>query len=288
MNMGKEKTYPSLKAMAEAKVEGISKETIFKVDPYSIKLEEGFNPRFETPRLAAYIEALYQAMKAGAFVPPIDLRVIDGEYLATEGHCRTRAARRLVDEGQPYMLTARQIRGNEIEQSFHVLGSDTKLPLTPLESGIMYARLVRYGVIVAEICRRTGFSRTTVDNGIILAEAPVAIHDMLNQDLISTQVALGAIARHGARAVGVLQALVAGAQKAGIKKVTPKHATGTKVPQKAALAFLDAARAVRGTMSSFTMEDIMATPDDMDILVPAKEIKALMAAYAAADPKKGD
>ena len=92
----------SLKALAESKAEGIQKATHFKVDPHTVEFEPGFNLRDEGPELDAYIDQLEAAMRAGAYIPPIDLSVVDGRRIVREGHCRTRAARRI--EG--YLLEA--------------------------------------------------------------------------------------------------------------------------------------------------------------------------------------
>ena len=81
----------SLKAMAESKTDGIQKATFFKVRPDVVEFEDGFNLREEGPELDAHIERLYLAMKEGAYIPPIDIAVIDGRVIARDGHCRTRA-----------------------------------------------------------------------------------------------------------------------------------------------------------------------------------------------------
>lgn len=78
---------PSLKALAESKAEGIQKATYFKVRPDLVELEPGFNLREEGPELDEHIERLYHAMKAGAYIPPIDVAVVAGRPSpAVRGH----------------------------------------------------------------------------------------------------------------------------------------------------------------------------------------------------------
>ena len=213
----------SLKAMAEAKADGIQKATYFKVDPYAIEFEEGFNIRDEGPELTDHIEGLYLAMKAGAYVPPIDVSVVDGRIKARDGHCRTRAARRIVDEGTPYQLEARQIRGNEADSTFHMLGSDQGLKFSPLARAKGYQRLISYGETVASIAARLGVHRATVENALALCDAPVAVQAMVKAGEVSPSLALQTVRKHGTKAADKLQAAVKTAKESGKKKATARN-----------------------------------------------------------------
>lgn len=175
------KQHVSLKAMVEAKSDGIQKATYFKVDPDILEFEEGFNLREEGDDLTAYLESLYLAMKTGAAVPPIDVSVVDGRVIVRDGHCRTRVARRLKSEGIEYLLEARQYRGNDADCVLHMLGTAQGKVLTPLEQGRGFLRLVRYGMTVVQITERTGLHRNTIDNWLILAEAPSEVQQMLSR-----------------------------------------------------------------------------------------------------------
>lgn len=268
---------PSLKAMAENKVDGVSKMTIFTVDPDVVEFEEGFNLREEGPDLDAHLEALYQAMKSGANVPPIDVSVIDGRVIARDGHCRTRNARRLKAEGVPYLLQARQFRGNEADCVFHMISSAQGKSLTPLEAGRGFLRLLRYNLTVADIVRRTGLSRTTVDNGIILAEAPVEVQALIAKGGVSCQVALETLKQHGEHAAEVLQSAVRAAQANGVTRVTKKHVSAPKITQAVANSFVSATRAMQCVLATtHGIDEIMAMDDDEEVRLPAKVVKELL------------
>lgn len=283
------KPFPSLKAMAEEKVDGIAKMTIFTVDPDVVEFEEGFNLREEGPELDAHLEALYQAMKAGANVPPIDVSVVDGRVIARDGHCRTRTARRLKVEGVPYLLQARQFRGNDAECVFHMISSAQGKSLTPLEAGRGFLRLLRYNLTVADICRRTGLNRTTVDNGIILAEAPAAVQKMIGSGQVSAQVALDILKKHGTKAEEVLRGIVEKVQGTGVKKVTKKHVSGPRVPQKVVQSFVSATASLNEVMrQNFNMAIVSEMDDDESVAVPAKIVKELLAAHEQLQPANGD
>lgn len=219
----------SLKALAEGKADGIQKATYFKVRPDVVEFEQGFNLREEGADLDAHIEHLYHAMKAGAYIPPIDVAVIDGRVIVRDGHCRTRAARRLLAEGVEYLLEARHLRGNDSDAVFHMLGSDQGRHFTPLEQGRGFLRLINMGHAVAEIAARTGMHRSTIENGLALAEAPAAVQKMVAEGKVASHTALKAVRQDGAaKATEKLAAGIKVAEKAGKKKATAKHIDGPK------------------------------------------------------------
>lgn len=269
----------SLKYLAESKVEGVQKATYFKVDPKVVEFEEGFNLREEGPELDAHLEAMYAAMKAGAYFPPIDVIVVDSRIVARDGHCRTRVAKRLVEEGTPVLLEARQVRGNEAEQVFHMLGSAQGKAFTPLEQGRGFFRLIRYGMTVTQIAERTGMHRTTIDTGLLLAEAPVEVQRMISSGKIATQVAVDALKKHGSKAADHLGAVVARASAAGVTKVTRKHVSGPRVTAKVAQSFVSAATNLR-TYLNETPKERGAMAKGGTVMVPAAMLHELLNALA--------
>lgn len=221
----------SLKAIAEAKVEGFQKATYFKIHPSKLEFEVGFNLRTEGAELEAHIEQLYLAMKAGAQVPPIDVTVEDGRTIVRDGHCRTRAAKRLLAEGIEYLLEARHFRGNEADCVFHMLGTANGKNLSPLEVGMGYKRLTAYGMDISAIAARAGVSRSTVENGVKLAEAPMAVHKMIASGQVASSAALKVLKKEGGRkAVDTLEASLKVAKESGKAKVTGKHLPKAKEP----------------------------------------------------------
>ena len=219
----------SLKSLAESKADGIQKATYFKVRPDVVEFEAGFNLREEGPELEAHIERLYLAMKSGAYIPPIDVSVVGARIVARDGHCRTRAARRLLAEGVEYLLEARQLRGNDADAVFHMLGSDQGKHFTPLEQGRGFLRLINMGHAVAEIAARTGLHRSTIENGLALAEAPAAVQQMVAAGKVASHTALKTVRKVGAeKAAETLAKGVQEAEKAGKTKATGKHLNAPK------------------------------------------------------------
>lgn len=279
----------SLKQLAEGKAEGVQKATYFKISPDVIEFEDGFNLREEGAELDEHLERMYVAMKAGAYFPPIDVSVIDGRIIARDGHCRTRTAKRLKKEGVDIMLEARQFRGNEAECVFHMISSSQGKPLTPLESGRGYLRLIRYGLEVPAICARTGVSRTTVENGLILAEAPVAIQQMIVKGEVSAHVAIDVIRKHGSKATEVLRETLDKAKAGGNSKVTKKHVAGPRVPPRVVKSFVAAAASLHQHVRHDIRESLLKASEDEiagmgEIPVPAATLKALLSAHSEIEP----
>lgn len=270
----------SLKAMAENKEDGVQKATYFKVHPDKVEFEEGFNLRDEGPDLDAHLEAMYVSMKAGAAFPPIDVSVVDGRLIARDGHCRTRTAKRLIAEGIPYQLEARQFRGNEVACVMHMLGSAQGKPLTPLESGRGYMRLIKYGMKVAEIANQTGLTRTSIDNGLMLAEAPIKVQKLISDGYVSAGVALDMLRKHGTKAGEHMEALVFKAKEAGAKKVTKKHVAGPRVSPAIVQSFVTAASDLRKYIDE-TPAEAKAMEVGGTVMVPARLLNELLTAHAA-------
>lgn len=225
----------SLKSMAEGKVEGIQKITQFKVHPKFVEFEEGFNLRQDTPELREHIQRLKAAMKAGAYIPPIDVQVIGDRTLLRDGHCRTTAALELNDEGFEYLLECRQIRGNDADAVFHMIGANGGMGFTPLELGIGFLRLIHMGKTVAEISARTGLHRSTVENGLALAETPAAVQAMIASGEVASHTALKVVRKEGGEAATeILTKAVKTAKTSGKKKATGKHIAPKKPAAKPA------------------------------------------------------
>lgn len=212
----------SLKALAEAKTDGINKLTIFTIDPDVVVIEEGWNGRDENDDLREYRQRLKAAMKAGAFIPPIDVEMVDDAPTLRDGHSRTLMARELKAEGTPYTLQARQIRGNDAEMVYHMIGSGLGRHLTPLEQGRQLLRLTRFGETVVQIAARLGQSRSTIENGLALAEMPAAVQKAVGAGKIASHLALKTVKTHGKEASKVIAAAVKDAESKGKRKATPK------------------------------------------------------------------
>ena len=68
-------------------VEGVKRTDLYKIDPRTIKEEDGFNIReYDNDEVRQHIDNLTEAMLSGAFIPPITVRTNDnGEIVLIDG-----------------------------------------------------------------------------------------------------------------------------------------------------------------------------------------------------------
>ena len=231
----------SLRTLAEGKAEGVTKSTVFRVDPDLVQFEEGFNLRDgKSTEVKEHIEHLYLSMKEGAFIPPIDVTVETGTIICRDGYCRTQAGQKLKLEMPDFTLEARQLRGNEVDAVLHMLGTGSGgLHLTPLEQGKGYLRLVKMGLTIPCIAKKLGVSRVTIDKGVALGEAPVKVQEMVQSGKVSSTTALDAV-KAGPEGISALEDAIKShedtqptTKKGKVKKVTAKTLRGTKADKKA-------------------------------------------------------
>lgn len=225
----------SLKSMAEDKsLPGVSKVTSFRVDPRIIEVEPGFNLRIEGPELDAHITGLKEAIKSGAVLPPIELRVEGGRTILIDGHCRHRATMELIAEGEEILdMEARHFRGNDAERVAHMLGSANGKHLTPLEKSHGYQRLLKFGWTVEKIAQRDGKTAQWVRDCVVLVDANTDVQQMVASGEVATKVAIKAVKQHGSEAGKELGKLVEKAKASGATRVTAKTVSGGVLERRA-------------------------------------------------------
>lgn len=217
--MTTEKGAPSLKVLAESKTEGVQKTTQFQVDPRIIEIEEGFN----RPIDRAHVESMKAAKKAGATFPPVFVRVENGHIIMVDGHHRLTADLELIAEGVAVKrIDCMQFRGNDADRIVLSLTTAQGKPLTPLEAGLRYKKLLTFGWTPAEIGERVGKTRQHVDDMVLLANAPSAVQTMIQNNEVAANTALPVVREHGDGATQVLQAAQSRAAASGKAKVTKK------------------------------------------------------------------
>ena len=224
------KPFVSLKTAAEGKVEGIKKETNFQVDPALVKVKPGFN----RPIDRANVEQFKTSIKAGATIPPIYVTVTDGVIELVDGEHRWIAVCELVAEGEPILsMAAIQFRGDAAEQIAHLLTSSQGKPLTPLESGLQYQKLARYGWTTKQIADRVGRSQGHVSQCIALAESGIEVKQAVQRGEVSSTLAMEVVRTHGAGAGAVIKEKVEQAKAEGKKRVTAASGKPSKPTRKA-------------------------------------------------------
>lgn len=191
-------------------VEGVKRTDLYKIDPRSIKEEEGFNIReYDTDEVRQHIDGLCEAMLSGAFIPPITVRTNDnGEIVLIDGHCRHKAALKAIEQGaEGLMLTAVNFQGSDVERIGLMLRSGEGLKFQPLEVAKGYLRLKRMNISTADIAKSVGKSVSHVEQYLTLATSNHDVQKMVENGEVSATVAIQAVRKDGEQAGAKLKAV---------------------------------------------------------------------------------
>jgi ParB/RepB/Spo0J family partition protein len=167
----------------------VGRKDVFMVPESYLKEEDGFNARLqytEIPEFALYIKA-----NGVNELPPLmvykkkDAAGDEGLYIS-KGHRRIRAIRMAINEhgcdikGVPCMFDA----GNEESRTFGLITENTQVPLTNLEQGLVFHRLIGYGYTQVDIAEKIGKSQPFVHKCITLAKMPKKVQDLLAANVV--------------------------------------------------------------------------------------------------------
>jgi hypothetical protein len=241
----------SLKVLAERKIEGVQKQTQFRVNPLLLVLEDGYNIR---PINRDHVESIKQAYMSGATLPPIlvIVRPEDGALLVRDGFHRTTALQELIAEGEEILLTdVSQFRGNDADCVALMVTSQSGLGATPLQLGYAYLRLEKNGWSNKQIADRVGKSVPHIAQCLALTMTNSDVQKMIVDGTVKAHTALKAVRQHKGRAGEVLASNLETALLAGKSKVTAKSTQGAT--PKDLIAAIETDRESGG---SFKAEDI--------------------------------
>lgn len=286
-----QKLAQSMRALADQKDSDVTKDNLFKADPRKVKVQEGFNVRFMNKRRRDYIDSMKGAKRQGAIFPAIDVKVVDGEILIVDGHNRHQMDLELIEEGFPVpFIICREFRGDEAAQTAHMVGTGRQgLQLLPVESGHGYLRQRNWGWEVKRIAEHSGVSDTYVENCMMLAESAIEIQRMMAEDLVSAQVVIQVLRRHGKqspKSLDVLRDLLAKEKDGGGRKITDKTLNGPSIPRNVVGKVVSSLNTFYTRLSDTDRQSMQtvfesneAELDGKSITLPASTLKALLEAH---------
>lgn len=216
----------------------VSKSDLYSVAPHKLLEEEGFNARgafsadyFEQPEVKAHIRSLADAYKRGDYVPPLVVKIRDGEAYIRDGHCRRRAIELAMSEGADIRkVQVLEHKGDEAEQAALIVTSQDGLSLSPLERAVVYQRLIRWGWSEREVSEKVGKTDTHVRQLLGMLEMPIELKQLVQSKVVSASYAYELFCEHGSDAIQLIkEAQESAAEKEGDpakaakQKVTKKH-----------------------------------------------------------------
>lgn len=220
----------SLKAFVRNNKDNGTRGDGYSLDPRILVEREGFNVRdYNDPDVIAHIEAFAEAYANGHYVPPITIKVVDGEPEIREGHCRTRGALLAIERGHDIRrVRVDEFKGDEFAETALLLTSNDGLALKTLERVAVIKRMVNQGHTEAEVAEAIGKTPEHVRQMLMMDQMPLQLKRMVNAGEISATYALDLFKVHGTGAVEVAQAGLEKAKVNGKKKVTPKTVGGRR------------------------------------------------------------
>lgn len=226
--MSEAKPFVSLKTAAEGGIAGVKKETNFQVSPSLVEIEAGFNRPIDREN----VDQFKTSIRNGATIPPIFVRVDAGRIIMVDGEHRLIAVKELIAEGVEIpSMSATQFRGNDADRIAHLLTSAQGRPLSLLEAGLQYQKLLRLNWTKQQIADRIGRKMPHIESCLVLAESNTDVHVAVQNGEVSATLAIDAVRKHGERAGAVIAEKLVEAKAKGKSKVTAasdKRNTATK------------------------------------------------------------
>lgn len=241
---------------AAMKDTGSGSRDLWQVPIGQIQLLEGLNPRVMNDAYKEHIRSLADSILSEGFFQDCPL----SGYVAKEGdsqaiyiysgHSRLAAAKLANMEGAqierlPVVVSTQGLSMEDITVAL-VRGNGGK-NLTYFESAIVCKRLVRYGMELDEIARRTGITVPLVKNRLQLMAAPAPLRELVANDKLSATLAIELLATHGDKVMEAINGAVEVASNEGKTKVRKAQTVQTdvfsraKVVKKAAPKLYEAA-----------------------------------------------
>jgi ParB family transcriptional regulator, chromosome partitioning protein len=201
----------------------------FMVPVGKLNVIDDFNIRIDSPARRAHVAALVESIKQHGFRRSKPLEVLsdtEGTLFITDGHARLEAVLEYNRTNKPKIDSLPVVavpQGSSVEDitAAFVL-SNTGQPLTPLEVGIVCARLKKYGQADDKIAKGLGITTKYMKDLLTLVDAPPAVKNMVINNTVAPTTAIAALRDHGSDAAKVLKDAAAATAGSGKGRVTPK------------------------------------------------------------------
>lgn len=219
---------------------------LWQVPIGELKTVDGFNPRVLNDEYEAHIESLTQSMLTEGFFQDCPLagyvskNGASNEILVYSGHSRLAAAKRANERGAqiekiPVVVNTQGLSMEDITVAL-IRGNGGK-NLTFYESAIVCKRLVRFGLEIDDISRRTGLTPALVKNRLFLLTGPLKLREMVANNEISATLAIDMLNEHGDAVIKAIEDAKQVAEQNGKTKIR-KSQTASGISKKASNAIV--------------------------------------------------
>lgn len=190
------------------------------VDPKQIRIEKGFNPRdYALGENREHLDELKASIRLWGVKVPLLVRWDVGteQAILIDGECRLRACLELIEEGIEIksVPVLQEAAGNEADRLLLAITTNTGKPLSVLESGAAFRRLMAFGWSKSEVAEKTGRSVQFVGKALDLADAPQEVREMVEKGTVTPALARKAVKERGDGAGAALRERVEEAKAKG-------------------------------------------------------------------------
>lgn len=199
------------------------------IDPSLIRIEKGFNPRsYVLQENREHLDALKASIREMGVRVPLLVRwdVGSEQAILIDGECRLRACLELIKEGVEIKTVPvlQEQAGNEADRLLLAITTNTGKPLSLLESGAAFRRLIGYGWDAGQIAVKTGHTARYVMQALDLSDAPQEVKEMVQKGDVTPALARKTIKEKGDGAAVALKAKVSEAAAKGKKTASRERA----------------------------------------------------------------
>jgi ParB family chromosome partitioning protein len=210
-------------------VQKVKRSDVFKVDPLSLKVEEGFNVRVDYGNIEELAASIAQR---GVMVPLRGYRVkeenAEDTFVIVDGHRRFKAIQLAMELGAeislvPIMLEPRGYSKEDRILDMFTLNDGKRLE--PIEEGELFKRLKNLGWDEKELSQKTGRSLAHVYKMLEVVNSPKEVQNAVKEGSISANTVSQIIqtTKDEDAQKEMVKEAVASAKAQGKKKATAKH-----------------------------------------------------------------
>ena len=177
------------KRAAGLKESAIGRKDVFIVPVERLSEEAGFNARLDYQGIEEFADFIRE--NGALALPPLMVYRKGENIFISDGHRRIRAVRKVMEEGI-------EVKGvpcmndplNEEERTLAMVTRNSGAPLTKLETGLVFQRMLNFGWQQIDIAKRAGKSPAYVNQCIALASAPKKVQDLLKDGVVNDSTVL--------------------------------------------------------------------------------------------------
>lgn len=218
----------------------VGRSDVFRIPVDDVLIKDGWNVRdMSDPANIEHVENLAKSIAEIGQKEPIKVYLEGNKAYVSNGHSRRLAVdiarSKYGAEIKSMICMVEEKTANEADRTFTMIASNSGKPLSPLEMGAVFKRLIGFGWTEKEIAAKAGFSGQRVRDLLQLQASSPEVQQMIKGGQVTATLAQQTIRAHkgdDTAATETLKDAVATAEKAGKKKATAKHVKKPKAKDK--------------------------------------------------------